>query len=755
MEFSSNEQSPDGKDGINLVDGVIGDSMGAFKDESGSNDVTKHDEIDHLPSSEVDAGAIEKSSLDQTNPGTLLDTAISNDELFKASDEGNDSNDNGKTEASSSSSKSNSNSNIEIKVETEITPSNGDATRSSDEPKNENTPLVEAEGKVEIADNDNIKKGSEPITENEINNETTASATPQITENEDQALGKTHKHLNHVKRLRETEDPTNFESTVSAADLNRQTHTIVLPSYSAWFSLDKVNQIEMESLPEYFNDVNKSKTPEVYMKCRNFMVNSYRINPNEYLSFTAVRRNLIGDAGSMLRIHKFLNKWGLINYQVNPETKPIPVNPPYTGNYTIDFDTPRGMFPFESYKPPTTFPDIEKLKKSLGSDLNNNNDDDDKNDNKNSSSKSKSNSNNNNNNNNNNSSSSRSNSADEFLSFDNPKDEPPLKKQKIAMPDINSGWSEIRIKRLIEAVSQFRNNWYSIAEYVNKSSDTLNLNPKTPEDCIIRFLQLPMEDKFLNENKHLLEPLKYLPNISFSPQDNPVMTVLAFLVKLVDVNVAAAASQRAISELDNQEIAKINKANANANANGNGNENENENEKDLNGLESLNDAAINIFGIVGARAHKFADFESRKMHKAMVNIVEKELQLVDGKLKKLDILERQYHYKEKELSKKADELLQERLGMFKYTNKASSRLISVVNLFENLIEGGENKINENSINKAKELLSQAKDILYKPPRKQMNILEEGGDEDKYNETNDDSVKPVSAESPMLYRYWSG
>lgn len=36
----------------------------------------------------------------------------------------------------------------------------------------------------------------------------------------------------------------------------------------------------------------------------------------EYLTFTACRRNLTGDVCSILRVHAFLEQWGLINYQV-------------------------------------------------------------------------------------------------------------------------------------------------------------------------------------------------------------------------------------------------------------------------------------------------------------------------------------------------------------------------------------------------------------------------------------------------------
>lgn len=100
------------------------------------------------------------------------------------------------------------------------------------------------------------------------------------------------------------------------AHLIEQTHAIILPSYSAWFDMNDVHNIEKKSLPEFFNQRNRSKTPAVYKDYRDFMVNTYRLNPAEYLTVTACRRNLAGDVCAIMRVHAFLEQWGLINYQV-------------------------------------------------------------------------------------------------------------------------------------------------------------------------------------------------------------------------------------------------------------------------------------------------------------------------------------------------------------------------------------------------------------------------------------------------------
>lgn len=134
--------------------------------------------------------------------------------------------------------------------------------------------------------------------------------------------------------------------------LIEQSRHVVIPSFAKWFDMNKVHSIEKKLFPDFFpvktlEDTPKSvyKTPETYQNMRDFMINTYRINPIEYLTVTAVRRNLAGDVASIIRIHRFLEKWGLINYQIDPGTKPSLVGPQYTGHFQITLDTPKGLTP--------------------------------------------------------------------------------------------------------------------------------------------------------------------------------------------------------------------------------------------------------------------------------------------------------------------------------------------------------------------------------------------------------------------------
>lgn len=118
------------------------------------------------------------------------------------------------------------------------------------------------------------------------------------------------------------EDPAQLEATRQRLEeqarkyLAAQTHEVIIPSFSAWFDMSKIHPVERRALPEFFNSRNRSKTPAIYKDYRDFMINTYRLRPTEYLTLTACRRNLAGDVCAIMRVHAFLEQWGLINYQV-------------------------------------------------------------------------------------------------------------------------------------------------------------------------------------------------------------------------------------------------------------------------------------------------------------------------------------------------------------------------------------------------------------------------------------------------------
>ncbi|KAG8190562.1 hypothetical protein JTE90_014041 [Oedothorax gibbosus] len=299
-------------------------------------------------------------------------------------------------------------------------------------------------------------------------------------------------------------------------NVTEQANHIIIPSYAAWFDYNSVHAIERRGLPEFFNLKNKSKTPEVYIAYRNFMIDTYRLNPTEYLTVTACRRNLAGDVCAIMRVHAFLEQWGLVNYQVDADSRPTPMGPPSTSHFHVLADTPSGLQPLN---PPRT---------------------------------------------------QQPSAAQTMLNLDKPKETPEVKTEdgaaaKPVVNDSNFGlrldqyakknaymknkaaatvsreWTEQETLLLLEALEMFKDDWNKVCEHVGS---------RTQDECILHFLRLPIEDPYLDDpgsGGGALGPLAFQP-IPFSKSGNPIMSTVSFLASVVDPRIAAAAAQAAMEE---------------------------------------------------------------------------------------------------------------------------------------------------------------------------------------------------------------
>uniref|UniRef100_A0A8C2J2F4 SWI/SNF related, matrix associated, actin dependent regulator of chromatin, subfamily c, member 1a n=1 Tax=Cyprinus carpio TaxID=7962 RepID=A0A8C2J2F4_CYPCA len=289
-----------------------------------------------------------------------------------------------------------------------------------------------------------------------------------------------------VNRLIDSED-----------NVTEQTHHIIIPSYAAWFDYNSIHEIERRALPEFFNGKNKSKTPEIYLAYRNFMIDTYRLNPQEYLTSTSCRRNLTGDVCAVMRVHAFLEQWGLVNYQVDSESRPLPMGPPPTPHFNVLADTPSGLVPLH-HRPPQVPPAQQMLNfpekgKDKPTDLQN------------------------------------FGLRTDIYSKKNPKGKGAAGGRE---------WTEQETLLLLEALEMYKDDWNKVSEHVGS---------RTQDECILHFLRLPIEDQYLESSEASLGPLAYQP-IPFSQSGNPVMSTVAFLASVVDPRVAAAAAKAALEE---------------------------------------------------------------------------------------------------------------------------------------------------------------------------------------------------------------
>lgn len=307
-------------------------------------------------------------------------------------------------------------------------------------------------------------------------------------------------------------------------NVTEQTHHIIVPSYSAWFDYNSIHVIEKRAMPEFFNSKNKSKTPEIYMAYRNFMLDTYRLNPTEYLTSTACRRNLAGDVCAIMRTHAFLEQWGLINYQIDADSRPTPMGPPPTSHFHILSDTPSGLQPVNA--PKTTQPsaakalfDLEKKTKDKDAEA---------------------------------SPGGAAIGGGPFAVKAEPNIEPnaqfglkldqytkkPSALRNKTAASLTREWSEQETLLLLEGLEIYRDDWNKVCEHVGT---------RTQDECILHFLRLPIEDPYLEEDSGYFGPLSCQP-VPFSKSGNPIMSTVAFLASIVDPRIAAAAAKAAMEE---------------------------------------------------------------------------------------------------------------------------------------------------------------------------------------------------------------
>ena len=511
-----------------------------------------------------------------------------------------------------------------------------------------------------------------------------------------------------------------------------QTHTIIIPSYALWFLMKKIHAIEKETLPEFFEGSHPLKSPKIYINYRNFMVNAYRLNPNEYLTLTLCRRNLVGDVGTLMRVHRFLTRWGIINYQVQPQLKPgfvdqkgsQQVGLPYAGDYVVKYDAPRGLFPFDTIKVNPDRIDVAHVKKLMEKEgliketSNANSETESKEDDAFGDLMNLL------------GASSKRNSPEAEEKTNGSVDAPARKRRRVVE------WSDAETDKLVKAIKEHPSDWYKVSEIVGKS----------PQECVLQFLQIPIDDLFndfssLPQGDRVAQLLKYAPNFPVLSVDNPVVLMLAYVSQLVDPEVAKAASNGG-----KEAINKILEEKANS---------------DLDGVKKesspVQDAVATTLGVIGARLHLFATYEEREMSKHATTIVNHELARIEAKLKKLDELQTIYERERRNLVRQQEEVFIDRLALAKLTVGVTKKLEEAITLLEAKDTAGD----------VLSLLNEAKQLLYKPHKQSLTTLKDGesaltpaSDADPSGapsvkpEEEEDKMKPLSIKAPQTFQVWA-
>jgi SWI/SNF related-matrix-associated actin-dependent regulator of chromatin subfamily C len=148
-------------------------------------------------------------------------------------------------------------------------------------------------------------------------------------------------------------------------------------------------------------------------------------------------------------------------------------------------------------------------------------------------------------------------SSADFTKISNPED--------LAAAETEEKWTEEETLLLLEGLEEFDDDWNRVADHVQT---------KTREQCVMKFLQLEIEDKYVEadppESQSAVPSTKFLRDLEYLSEgrvpihhaDNPILSVVSFLAGLAPANVteAAVASGRSVNEMKRILQEKINKA---------------------------------------------------------------------------------------------------------------------------------------------------------------------------------------------------
>lgn len=564
--------------------------------------------------------------------------------------------------------KSNANSETSTSSTTTTTTSSGQQSKNDPKsPDNSNCDRPETEENLDTGDNPNASSDSigeppakQPKLETNADDsnagdeqnkapESTTEDAPKVTNASNVGpIKDANNELTHNSgKDKVAFEPMDVDDANKFEDATDQTNHIIIPSYAAWFDYNCLHSVERRALPEFFNFINKSKTPEVYIAYRNFMIDTYRLNPLEYLTFTACRRNLAGDVCSIMRVHAFLEQWGLINYQVNPNMRPTPMGPPSTCHFHVLVDTPSGLKPFELNTKPKVQPGTQsnasyplpRQQSAVGAIQQPNQLE------------------------NNGTSSSDTKRAIKrdlaSLSDNGLKTDQYAKKRNSQHRD----WEESETLALLEGIELYKDDWNKVCEHVGS---------RTQDECILHFLRLPIEDPYLEPHHFAdLSPPLSQP-IPFSKAGNPIMSTVAFLASVVDPRVASAATKAALEEFDrlsHEDGKEINNGTGARKGSGQAAQLQQSQQQtptkhpqnqptSQNNDNNMSTAAACALGASAVKARSLAAIEEKKIKNLVSN-------LIDTQLKKLDLKMKHYEDMEALLDKDREMLENQRLQLLK------------------------------------------------------------------------------------------
>ncbi|XP_077233305.1 DNA-binding family protein [Tasmannia lanceolata] len=119
-----------------------------------------------------------------------------------------------------------------------------------------------------------------------------------------------------------TEDDRQVPEPVTDADFeavrSRDANIHVVPTLAGWFSWTKIHPLEERALPSFFNGKSEERTPDIYMEIRNAIMKKFHMDPQTQIERKDLSELSVGDSEARQEVMEFLDHWGLINFHPFP-----------------------------------------------------------------------------------------------------------------------------------------------------------------------------------------------------------------------------------------------------------------------------------------------------------------------------------------------------------------------------------------------------------------------------------------------------
>lgn len=255
--------------------------------------------------------------------------------------------------------------------------------------------------------------------------------------------------------------------------------------------------------------------------------------------------------------------------------------------------------------------------------------------------------------------------------------------------DKDAPWSDDELLLLLEGLEIYDDNWNKISDHVGS---------RTREECVVKFLQLEIEDKYLEPevNGHPSYGSLDTGRVPFSQKDNPVMSVMGFLAGMTEPAVAAAAAGRSVREMERSYRKRLNIGV------GGGSEDKGKDKEAVKIVDSMdvddvnspkaddhNQVAISVgekqengasyaattaFATSAARAAALASDEEREMTRLVSAAVNTTLQKFELKLQQFSEMETLLQAERRELERGRQQLFLDRLTFRKRVSETQEAL---------------------------------------------------------------------------------